>query len=72
MKECGLEKNKTILIQFVESKNDEVRLWFATILLQLDETHAIKIIKEIIANDTLVSSNAEIVLDMWKTGDLDL
>ena len=72
MKKIGIKENEDLIKQFTDSDNDEVRLWFATILLPLDESFALNVIKEIIAKENVIALNAELALDMWKSGDLKL
>lgn len=72
MKQKGLEKYVPALKQFAHHENEEVRLWFATILLPYDEPEARNILEKLKESESIVSSYAEITLDNWGSGKLQL
>ena len=63
---------RTLLLPLCEHQPESVRLWAATYLLNHDEALAVSTIERIIAEGTIIGLTAEVTLDMWRTGTLNL
>lgn len=61
-----------LLPPLCEHELESVRLWAGTFLLEHDEALAISTLERIVGEGTVIGLTAEVTLDMWRSGSLDL